>query len=80
MNPEIPFVDNGSGYPTLESVNNALDVFGLSSVKDVDTSFRGEEGNVPELITKCKIEHLTKDWPKMFMSYLVAIVSEEGKS
>ena len=76
----MPFVDNGSGYPTLESANRALEMFAPSSVMDLNISFRGEQGNVPELITKCKIEDLTKDWPKGFMRNLVALVAEAGKS
>lgn len=79
MQLDPPFDDDGNGYPTPESVREALALFKMDNLAGVPVSFRGEEGTVQELISRCRIEHLTQNWPKGFIGQVVGIVSQQAE-
>ena len=74
-----PFIDNGKGFPTGESVRKALDDYKLGVLADTAITFRGEKGSVADLIAQCKIEHLTQDWPKGFISKVIGAAAQAGQ-
>jgi hypothetical protein len=74
-----PFVDDGEGYPTEDSVREALDMFRLGPLADVQVAFRGQDGSMTELITQCRIERLVEDWPRGFVGQVVGIASQAGQ-
>lgn len=66
--PEHPFVDSGEGFPTAESVREALIVCKLGALADVQVNYRGKSGSMVDLLTQCRIEHLLDNWPMGFAS------------
>lgn len=74
-----PFVDNGNGFPTPESVSTALNICRLGALADRSVTFRGEEGTMVDLIVKCRIEHLTENWPRSFIGRIVGIAAQAGQ-
>lgn len=76
---EIPFVDNGEGYPTSNSVREALDMFDLGALADVPVHFRGQDGTMVDLVTQCRINRLVEDWPKGFIGQVVGGAAQAGQ-
>jgi hypothetical protein len=74
-----PFIDDGNGFPTPDSVRTALDLFKLDRLADVPISFRGEDGSMVDLVSHCRIEHLTENWPKGFIGQVIGIASQAGQ-
>jgi hypothetical protein len=71
-----PFIDNGEGYPTPESVHVALGMFSMGALAEVPVSYGGHRGSMTELITRCRIERLTENWPKGFIGQVVGAASQ----
>lgn len=77
--PPPPFVDSGQGYPTPASARAALDMFKMGRLADVPVSSRGSEGTMVDLITRCRIERLTEDWPQGFIGQVVGIATQAAQ-
>jgi hypothetical protein len=75
-----PFVDNGEGFPTSESVSAALEMFNLGALAEVQVSFRGHPGSMVELITHCKIDRLTENWPNGFVAQVIGSAAQAGEN
>jgi hypothetical protein len=76
-----PFVDKGDGFPTPESVQEALEMFNLGVLAEVRINHMGQEGTTVELISQCRIKHLVSNWPKDFIAQVsVAVKLANQKS
>lgn len=74
-----PFVDNGEGFPTSDSARSALSMFNLDRLADIPVSYKGQEGSMVELLTCCRIERLTENWPKDFIAHVIGSASQAGQ-
>jgi hypothetical protein len=74
-----PFIDNGEGFPTPDSVRQALGMFSLSPLADIAVNFRGQEGSMVDLVAQCQIGHLTENWPKGFIAQVIGAASQAGQ-
>lgn len=74
-----PFIDNGEGFPTPDSVRQALGMFSLDRLADIPVNYRGQEGSMIDLIAKCRIDRLTENWPKDFIAQVVGSASQAGR-
>jgi len=74
-----PFVDNGEGFPTSGSVRQALGMFSLGALADTPVRFRGQQGPLVDLISQCRIDNLTQNWPKDFIAQVVGAASQAGQ-
>jgi hypothetical protein len=80
MNVEgCPFIDNGEGFPTPDSVRSALNMYQLGALADTTASFRGEADSMVGLIARCRIEDLTKNWPKGFIAQVIGVAAQAGQ-
>lgn len=76
-----PFIDNGEGLPTTDSVHRALEATQLSALADVEVSYGDPEGGkhtgtVVDLVGRCRIEHLVTDWPRGFMAHVIGAATQ----
>jgi len=70
-------VNGGSeGFPTPDSVLTALEMFNLGALADVPVEYADQKGTMVELITQCRIEHLTRNWPKGFIGQVMGIAAQ----
>lgn len=75
-----PFIDNGEGFPTPDSVREALGMFRLDSLSDITVrSHTGEEGTMVDLITDCRIKRLVENWPKDFIAHVMGAASQASQ-
>lgn len=74
-----PFVDNGEGFPTPDSVRAALGMFSLGRLADMPVSYMDHQGSMVDLITRCRIERLTENWPKSFIAQVIGAASQAGQ-
>lgn len=74
-----PFVDSGNGLPTPDSVRQALTMFGLDRLADINVRYADHEGSMTDLIARCRIERLTQNWPKGFIAQVIGSASEAGQ-
>ena len=74
-----PFVDNGSGFPEPDSVKQALNMYNLDKLANLTVSYRGQEGSMVDLIARCRIEHLTQDWPRGFIAQVIGAAAEAAR-
>ena len=74
-----PFIDNGLGYPTQESVRDALGAVSMGALADVPVQFRGEKGSMVDVIAKCPIEHLVDGWPKNFVARVIGVATQAAQ-
>jgi hypothetical protein len=77
---DIPFDDNGEGFPTPDSVRTALSQFNLDRLSEVEVSYMGQEGSMVDLISRCQIDRLTQNWPKDFIAQVVGAAAQAGKN
>lgn len=77
--PEHPFIDNGEGFPTPDSVRTALGMFSLDELADIPIRFKGEEGSMIDLVAQCQIEHLTRNWPKGFIAQVIGSATQAAQ-
>ena len=76
---EHPFIDNGEGFPTPDSVRDALRMFSMDRLADIPANYMGQEGSMVELITRCRIERLTENWPKDFIAQVIGSAAQAGQ-
>lgn len=69
--PVHPLVDNGEGYPTLDSACEALRQQNLAALIDAEVVIKGETMMATDMIRRCSVEKLIADWPPCFVRYLV---------
>lgn len=77
--PDHPFIDNGEGFPTADSIREVLGMFSLDRLTDIPVSYNGREGTMVDLIAHCRIERLTENWPKGFISQVIGVASQAGQ-
>lgn len=80
MDSKHPFVDNGEGFPTPDSVRAALGMFSLDRLADIPVSYMDKKGSMVDLITRCRIERLTENWPKGFIAQVIGAASADQQS
>jgi hypothetical protein len=75
--PQPPFVINPQGYPSEDSVREALKVCGIGQLAELDAAYAGKrEKLVPLIANNCLAEHLSRNWPKGFIMAAVGAVTE----
>jgi hypothetical protein len=77
---EPPFVDDGEGFPTKDSVRAALNMCKLGVLADKQVEFRGQQGSMIDVIGQCRIERLTENWPAQFMGTVIGAASQASQS
>jgi hypothetical protein len=74
-----PFIDNGEGLPTSDSVVEALGMFGLDRLADLPVRYGEHAGTMVDLIARCRIERLTQNWPKGFITQVIGTATQAGE-